>query len=159
MALRDMPARVRLDNFELVKYPGATENSTMHRDFKSTVTITDWTTRAEHVDTAHMNNPIYFGKAPYVPSFLNFLSARYWTLFQAQWDPNGQRFTVLGVGNRPGVVIMTLGCILMTIGLMYAFYVKPIIIERMKKAAIEKAKAKGKISSEKIPVAVAVGVG
>jgi len=72
------------------------------------------------------------------------LGDTYWTLFQAQWDPNGQRFTVLGVGNRPGVWIMTAGCVVLTVGLMYAFYAKPLIVRRMKEKAIAEAKAKGK---------------
>ena len=38
-------------------------------------------------DVAHMNHPIYFGSGS-------------WLFFQAQWDPDGQRWTVLGVGNR-----------------------------------------------------------
>ena len=149
-AWHPMPARVRLDAFELVKYPGATEGTMMHRDFKSTVTIFEPDTGAELVDTAHMNNPIYFGRPPYVPASVGKVTGGvlggYWTLFQAQWDPNGQRYTVLGVGNRPGIGIMTVGCVLMTIGLMYAFYLKPVIIARMKKAALAKAAVKQKHS-------------
>jgi hypothetical protein len=142
-AWEPMPAPVRLDKFELVKYPGATENTMMHRDFMSTVAIREPDTGAEIIDTAHMNNPIYFGRPPYVPAGVGRVTGSvlggYWTLFQAQWDPNGQRYTVLGVGNRPGIGIMTLGCVLMVVGLMYAFYLKPVIIARMKKAALAKA--------------------
>lgn len=132
------PATVRLDKFELVSYAGGTPTSGMQRDFKSFVTITEANGNSRE-DVAHMNNPIYFGSSP----ILN-VGDTYWTLFQAQWDPNGQRFTVLGVGNRPGVWIMTAGSVILTVGLMYAFYAKPLIIRRMKERAIAEAKAKGK---------------
>jgi hypothetical protein len=62
--------------------------------------------------------------------------------FQSQWDPpdpggarggvpsKGRNFTVLGVGNRNGVWTMLAGCILSVIGMIYAFYVKPVIKRR-----------------------------
>ena len=64
----------------------------------------------------------------------------YW-YFQAQWDPpeaatatsagsNGLNYTILGVGNRNGVVTMLIGSVLSVIGMIYAFYVKPIIRRR-----------------------------
>lgn len=62
--------------------------------------------------------------------------------FQAQWDPpdtdpaEGQRasaglnYTVLGVGNRNGVYTQLLGCCISVLGMIYAFYVKPVIKRR-----------------------------
>ncbi|MBT5584306.1 MAG: hypothetical protein HOJ54_09925 [Phycisphaerae bacterium] len=62
--------------------------------------------------------------------------------FQSQWDPpdpggtrggvpsRGRNFTVLGVGNRNGVWMMLAGCVLSVIGMIYAFYVKPMIKRR-----------------------------
>jgi hypothetical protein len=59
--------------------------------------------------------------------------------FQSQWDPPdpsgsrsgvpsaGRNFTVLGVGNRNGVWTMLAGCVLSVIGMIWAFYVKPIL--------------------------------
>ncbi len=59
--------------------------------------------------------------------------------FQSQWDPPdpqgnrggvpsmGRNFTVLGVGNRNGVWTMLAGCILSVVGMIYAFYVKPML--------------------------------
>jgi len=132
------PASVRLDKFDLVSYAGGSATSGMQRDFKSSLTIKEGD-GVERKAQAHMNNPVYFGETP-----IFGLGDTYWTLFQAQWDPNGQRFTVLGVGNRPGVWIMTAGCVVLTVGLMYAFYAKPLIVRRMKEKAIAEAKAKGK---------------
>jgi hypothetical protein len=64
----------------------------------------------------------------------------YW-YFQAQWDPpdpqrgyGGLNFTVLGVGNRHGVNVMLLGCCLSVLGMIYAFYVKPVIKRRRQQA-------------------------
>lgn len=139
------PATVRLDRFELVSYAGGTPTSGLQRDFKSYVTITEADGRTRE-DVAHMNNPIYFGGTP----LLN-LGDTYWTLFQAQWDPNGQRFTVLGVGNRPGVWVMTAGSLIMTVGLLYAFYAKPLIIRRMKERALAEARGRGKAAAAGMP--------
>ncbi|MFM1803940.1 MAG: ResB-like family [Planctomycetota bacterium] len=62
--------------------------------------------------------------------------------FQAQWDPPDRRpaagevpsaglnYTVLGVGNREGVYIQLLGCCIAVAGMLYAFYVKPVIKRR-----------------------------
>ena len=62
--------------------------------------------------------------------------------FQAQWDPPDMRqaedgtasaglnYTVLGVGNRVGVHVQLAGCCIAVLGMIYAFYVKPVIKRR-----------------------------
>ncbi len=62
--------------------------------------------------------------------------------FQAQWDPPepptsaedrgsmGLNYTVLGVGNRNGVQTQLAGCIIAVAGMIFAFYVKPVLIRR-----------------------------
>ena len=62
--------------------------------------------------------------------------------FQSQWDPPdrarfqgdiasaGLNYTVLGVGNRHGVWIQLSGGTLMVLGMLYAFYIKPVLIRR-----------------------------
>ncbi|MHC4419043.1 MAG: hypothetical protein ACYS1E_00460 [Planctomycetota bacterium] len=64
-----------------------------------------------------------------------------YSYYQAQWDPpdaqrgyGGLNFTVLGVGNRHGVNTMLLGCCLSVLGMIYAFYVKPVIKRRRQRA-------------------------
>jgi hypothetical protein len=127
-----LPARLTLKQFDLIPYAGGDKSPrSMFRDFKSTVIVEDPKTGERETAQAHMNNPIYFANGA-------------WLFFQSQWDPNGQQWTVLGVGNRPGVGVMTAGCLLMFVGLMYAFYLKPIIIRRMKQNALDRAAAKGK---------------
>ena len=60
--------------------------------------------------------------------------------FQSQWDPPdsaspGLNYTVLGVGNRQGVFQMLFGCCLAVSGMIWAFYVKP-MIKRKRQLAI-----------------------
>jgi hypothetical protein len=49
-------------------------------------------------------------------------------------------YTVLGVGNRHGVLIMLLGCCVSLLGMIYAFYVKP-FIKRRKRRAVYRSRA------------------
>ena len=69
--------------------------------------------------------------------------------FQAQWDPpdsaraegerasRGLNYTVLGVGNRNGVYTQLLGCAIAVAGMLYAFYVKPVIKRRRQAEVLE----------------------
>jgi hypothetical protein len=124
---RNLPALLTVSHFEAIPYDGARKSgSQIMRDFRSTVEIEDRDTGEKTTGVAHLNHPVYFASGA-------------WLFFQAQWDPQGQRFTVLGVGNRPGVTIMIAGCVMICIGLLYAFYVKPIVIARMKKNALRRA--------------------
>ena len=40
---------------------------------------------------------------------------------------SGLNYTVLGVGNRNGVHVQLTGCIIAVLGMIYAFYIKPVI--------------------------------
>ena len=71
-------------------------------------------------------------------------------LSQAGWDPgdpqtppaakaerdangrfvNQQRFTILGVGNNVGIRVIAVGAVFMTLGIPWAFYLKPWLIRR-----------------------------
>ena len=60
----------------------------------------------------------------------------YW-YFQSMWDkpPNrdpggGMNYTGLGVGNRNGVYIQLAGCCIAVSGMLFAFYVKPVLRRR-----------------------------
>jgi hypothetical protein len=119
-----LPALLTLRQFELVRYPGSEGDSGPFRDFRSTLEMQD-STGEKSVVVASSNNPIYFDGGRYI-------------FFQAGYDPD-ERFSILGVGNRPGVGIMIAGCIMIVCGLLYAFYLKPVIIRRMKAAALARA--------------------
>ncbi|HWB54209.1 MAG TPA: hypothetical protein VG722_08450, partial [Tepidisphaeraceae bacterium] len=128
---RPLPAAITLDRFQLVHYPGGDDASLVQRDFKSYLTIEDLTNGQFTRGVAHMNHPVYYASGD-------------WLFFQAAWDSNGQRWSILGVGNRPGIWTMISGCALIFVGLMYAFYLKPVIIRRMKANALEKARRRAK---------------
>jgi len=55
-----------------------------------------------------------------------------------------RKASTIGVGNRPGVMVMTVGCIMIVLGLLYAFYVKADCDSRMKAAALARFAAAGK---------------
>jgi hypothetical protein len=55
------------------------------------------------------------------------------------------QFTILGVGNNPGIHIIALGGILMVLGIPWAFYVKPALLRRRKLAIQRELMAAGKI--------------
>ncbi len=78
-----------------------------------------------------MNKPVEYGGLSY---------------FQSQWDPPDQarfegdraslglNYTVLGVANRHGVWVMLFGCCVAVAGMIYAFYLKPVIKRRQREA-------------------------
>lgn len=68
-----------------------------------------------------------------------------WTLFQSGAARDHWGYTVLGVGNRRGIWPMVLGCILIPLGSLYAFYVKPWLIRRRQQAALVAAAEAGRL--------------
>ena len=128
-----MPEPVVLDDFEVRSRIGGFTGETS--------SIRDWTSQLRFVKAdggvsdpyrVHMNNPAEHQGLWY---------------FQSQWDPPdparrddevdslGLNHTVLGVANREGVYVQLLGTILTVVGLVYAFYVKPVIKRRRMQAA------------------------
>jgi hypothetical protein len=65
------------------------------------------------------------------------------TLFQSGAANDHWSYTILGVGNRRGIWPMTLGCVLITLGSLYAFYVKPVIRRRRIERAPAEAASRG----------------
>jgi len=51
-------------------------------------------------------------------------------------------YTGLGIGNRHGVYVQLAGCCLSVIGMIFAFYIKPVLVRR--RAEVARAKAFGK---------------
>ena len=132
---RPMPARVTLEEFELVPYAGDfTPNSAM-RDFRSHLSVEPVGGELEDV-TVKLNDPHYLS-IPRPGPLGGVLPSESWLLFQSAWDQENQAFTVLGVGNRPGIKTMVGGIVLCVFGLMWAFYVKPAILRRRKANALK----------------------
>lgn len=68
--------------------------------------------------------------------------------FQSSWDRpsqneprGGMNYTGLGVGNRHGVHVQLAGCCLMVAGMLYAFYVKPVLKRRRQEQSRAKISA------------------
>ena len=123
---RPLPAPVVLDDFVMQTHQGGYSGEN--------ISVLNWTSEIRFRDgdawseslAVSVNDPREYGGLWY---------------FQAQWDPPdpqrgsaGLNYTVLGVGNRHGVLIMLLGCCVSVLGMIYAFYVKPFIKRRKRQA-------------------------
>jgi len=136
-------ADVALEEFVLSTHVGgfiASEQGSI-RDYKSRLRFRDdggaW---SEAVDVS-VNSPVEHRGLWY---------------FQAQWDPPDSRpregevlsaglnYTVLGVGNRVGVYTQLAGCVIAVLGMIYAFYVKPVIKRRRQAEVLAALAAKRK---------------
>ena len=130
-ARQPLPAPVVLDDFLVDTHVGGFTSSTSSiRDWKSVVRFQGDDGQWLDQQMVRVNNPSEFNG--------------YW-LFQAQWDPPdaggaglppsaGLNYTVLGVGNRNGVHVMLAGCVVAVLGMIYAFYGKPLIKRRRQQA-------------------------
>jgi hypothetical protein len=117
---RPLPFALTLTDFHPIKYPGAQHS---YADYVSTIKVTDDHTGASRTMIAQLNAPAH---------------ADGLAMFQAAWDGHdnpapGERFSVLGVGNRPGTWVMVIGGMLVFVGMLFAFYVKPLLLQRRKR--------------------------
>ncbi len=71
---------------------------------------------------------------------------KHWTLFQSGAANDHWSYTILGVGNRIGIGPMLTGCSMITLGCLYAFYVKPWL--RRRRAERGAAAARGRRAAE-----------
>lgn len=130
---RALPRPVRLDDFRLVSHVGGfTGEVASIRDWESVVRFRapDGWSDARVVRT---NGPVQHEG---------------FRFFQAMWDPpqneigsGGLNFTGLGIGNRRGVGVQLAGSILATVGMLWAFYVKPVVRRRRAADALARAEA------------------
>jgi hypothetical protein len=123
-----LPTPVVLDDFEVAEEVGGfTGRTSSIRNWTSKVRFAEADGSWSAPQPVSVNEPIEHGG--------------YW-YFQSQWDPpSGPRFagdppsaglnyTVLGVGNRNGVGVQLAGCAIAVVGMLYAFYLKPVIRRR-----------------------------
>jgi hypothetical protein len=134
-ARRELPSPVVLDDFVITSHVGGFTGQTS--------SIRNWTSMVRFAapgDKTFSDD----GWSPAVPVSVNepVEHDRYW-FFQASWDPPmqsgglqsaGLNYTILGVGNRHGVLVQLLGCCIAVIGMIYAFYIKPILKRRRQQA-------------------------
>jgi len=139
-----LPSPIALDTFELTSHIGGfTGETSTIRDYTSVLRFRDADGVWGPPTPVSVNEPVEHGG--------------YW-YFQAKWDPpdearrqgerasRGLNYTILGVGNRTGVNTQLAGCIIATLGMIYAFYVKP-AIKRRRRAAVMQGLATGTIGA------------
>ncbi|RME38836.1 MAG: hypothetical protein D6788_06625, partial [Planctomycetota bacterium] len=144
-----LPAPVALEDFQLDTHIGGyTGQALTIRNYISKLRFLKdgkWT----EPRTVRVNGPTEFGG--------------YW-YFQSMWDkpPNGMpqggmNYTGLGVGNRNGVYVQLFGASLAVAGMIFSFYIKPVL--RRKEEAREAQRLPGtpKESVARAPTAVPVG--
>jgi len=156
---------LRLVDFEMVAY----DHRGSPRDYQSLVRVspTGGEDFPAYEHTTKLNEPL---RAPFhwrddKPWVWNAwmrlaggLSPHQFKLSQAGWDANGWertqkmadagelpgpyvQFTILGVGNNPGIHIIALGSIFFSVGIPWAFYLKPWLVQREKRLIQEALKA------------------
>ncbi|HAW95000.1 MAG TPA: hypothetical protein DCX60_01875, partial [Phycisphaerales bacterium] len=128
-----LPDPIALETFELETYIGGySDGGGSIRDYRSVLRFDDDGKWGDPRPVS-MNKPVEHDGL--------------W-FFQSQWDPpinasingglpsKGLGYTVLGVGNRNGVYTQLLGCVIAVIGMIYAFYVKPLIKRRRRERVL-----------------------
>lgn len=157
---------LELMDFQMIAY----DHRGAPRDYQSVVRVTP-VDRARFEQYTHPSTLNYPLRAPFMWSesrslpanvaqrLVSGFSPRQFKLSQAGWDAAGwQRtqaqadagqiprpfasFTILGVGNNPGIHVIALGGILMALGIPWAFYVKPYLVQRERRR-IQQAVASG----------------
>ena len=158
---------VQLADFEMIAY----DHRGAPRDYQSTVRVSPVNNdRFEaYTHLARLNAPLqapfmWDDDRPWLTNAAKKLASRLnpnqFKLSQARWDAGGweqtqaeadqglrprpfARWTILGVGNNPGIHIIALGGILIGVGTPWAFYVKPLIL-RARKRRIQAELAAGR---------------
>ena len=145
---------LRLADFEMIAYP----NSDIPRDYLSTVQVSDAVRGRTRTAVTRLNHPLIH-RAPFRPRddrpalanllgvAVSFIAPNRYKFSQAGWDAEGWRqsqaqveagtldrprasFTILAVGNNPGIYVIAAGGIMVCVGIPWAFYVKPWLLRR-----------------------------
>lgn len=153
------PMAVRLADFEMIPYP----HSQTPRDYRSElIVLRRWAERHEDVRRVTSLNEPLLERTPFQPRdgvpaaanaagwMLSWIAPNQYKFSQAGWDQTGwtqsraaaergeierpmARYTILGVGNNPGIYIIATGAVMMSVGIPWAFYVKPWLMRREKR--------------------------
>lgn len=129
-----LPHPVTMEDFELDTHVGGYSGSASTiRNYVSRLRFFDQGQWTEPVAIA-VNHPTQYGGFWY---------------FQSSWDrppqpdsTDGMNYTGLGIGNRHGVHIQLAGCSIAVTGMIFAFYIKPVL----KRRRFEQSRARAGIS-------------
>jgi len=117
-----LPNPIAMEDFELDTHLGGYTGSTS--------TIRNYVSRLRFLENGKWSEP--------QPIAVNHPTeyGGYW-YFQSSWDrppqddpTAGMNYTGLGIGNRRGVYVQLAGCCIAVTGMIFAFYVKPVIKRR-----------------------------
>lgn len=141
-----LPSAVVLDDFVLQTHQGGLSGQNQNiRDYVSQLRFADASGGWSEQVQMSLNNPA---------------NRDGWWFFQSTWDPPmpsqgyaGMNYTGVGVGNRNGVYIQLFGTCVAVAGMLFAFYVKPIILRRRRKAVYDK------LEREKLSASPKTGAG
>ena len=176
--------QLRLIDFEMISY----DHRGAPRDYQSLVRVEPASSQPaldepyDHITklNAPLNAPFLWSDARGIISnvageLVSHLSPYQFKFSQAGWDRSGWeetqaevdagvrdrptvRFTILGVGNNPGIHVIALGGVLMGLGIPWAFYVKPWLVKR-KKQRIQQERIQRRRSPRLEPVSFPEPVG
>lgn len=162
---------LQLSDFEMMPYPHSTQPQDFRSDllvtkFDSAGQVVATERRATSLNEPLLESPFTWdqAKGPVANAagwFGSVLGDTRFKFSQSGWDSGGWtdtkaradagdlprpygRFTILGVGNNPGIKIIALGAVLTCVGIPWAFYIKPWMIRR-RKAALAQAAAEGRL--------------
>jgi hypothetical protein len=148
--------KIRLVDFQMLAY----DHRGAPRDYQSVIRVVPVRADFELFDhVTKLNNPL---RAPFewddhkswftqiIPKLVSGMNPNQFKFSQAGWDQQGwaqtqeqadqglvkrpyASYTILGVGNNPGIHLVALGGVLMGLGIPWAFYVKPWLVRREKR--------------------------
>ncbi len=180
-----LPFELRLANFHMEPYP----HSDTPRDYRSDLIVSStWGGLYQDRERSTSLNEPLLVRVPFIPREDVFApvnwAGRVWSLIipnqykfsQAGWDAQGwretkaladagraprpmARFTILGVGNNPGIYVIATGAVMMCVGIPWAFYIKPAILRYRKKKIQRSLKAQPAPAPGRAPAAQAEPAG
>ncbi len=87
------------------------------KDYKSILRVVE-NGKTMTTKTIEVNNPLKY---------------KGFVLYQSSYDPEGERYTGLQVTRNPGLIVVYTGFILLCLGIVFIFYVKPFLRRKLKK--------------------------
>lgn len=141
-----LPFAIALEDFEMIPIPG----SDVERDFVATLAVSDFDRdgimfQQPTLVQARLNSPVIHRPST---ASLPYQAVK---ISQVAWDKgdptdpahaardeqgrfvNQQRYTILGIANNVGIRIIFIGAALICLGIPWAFYIKPWLLQRQKR--------------------------